>query len=71
MATWARAILLTTVLVLAPLCARATDLVVWWDEAYYPEEDKALAKLAQAFEAKTGLTMEFVRHDLSEVPRED
>jgi multiple sugar transport system substrate-binding protein len=63
-----QAIILAAALALAPLSAQAADLVVWWDEAYYPEEDKALAELAQAFEAKTGLAMEFVRHDLSEVP---
>ena len=51
-----------------PLNAQAADLVVWWDEAYYPEEDKALAELARTFEAKTGLMMELVRHDLDPAP---
>ena len=64
-----RAALLATVLILAPLGVRATDLVVWWDKAYYPEEDQALAELTQAFEAKTGLKVEFVRHDDWDVPK--
>src|SRR5690349_8463213 len=63
-----RAALLATILVLAPLGARAADLVVWWDNAFYPEEDQALAGLVQAFEAKTGLKVELVRYDGWEIP---
>src|SRR5690349_14867090 len=65
-----RAVLLAAALVLAPLGARAADLVVWWDKAFYPEEDQALAELTRAFEAKTGLKIELVRHDLWDVPKE-
>jgi multiple sugar transport system substrate-binding protein len=65
-----QAILLTTALMLAPLTARAADFVVWWDKAFYPEEEKALAELVQDFGQKTGLTMELVRHDNWEVPKE-
>jgi ABC-type glycerol-3-phosphate transport system substrate-binding protein len=63
-----RTIILSATLALAPHGARAADLVVWWDMAYYPEEDKALAELAQAFKEKTGLKIEFVRYDGWEAP---
>jgi multiple sugar transport system substrate-binding protein len=63
-----RAVLLAAALALAPLAVRAADLVVWWDKAFYPEEDRALAELAQAFEEKTGLRMKLVRHDGWEAP---
>ncbi len=65
-----RAALLATLLILAPFGARAADLVVWWDKAFHPEQDQALAELTRAFEAKTGLKIEFVRHDLWDVPKE-
>ena len=29
-------------LVLAPLGAKAADLVVWWEKGYYSEEDEAV-----------------------------
>src|SRR5690349_22180135 len=64
-----RAVVLAAALVLAPLGARAADLVVWWDKPYYPEEDQALAELVRAFEAKTGLEVEVVLHDDREVTK--
>jgi multiple sugar transport system substrate-binding protein len=64
-----RAILLAAALVLVPFGVRAADLVVWWDKAFYPEEDQALAELTQAFEAKAGLKIEFVRHEERETPK--
>ncbi len=39
-------------------------------QGLYPEEDTALAELARAFETKTGLKTEFVRHDNWETPKE-
>src|SRR3954452_10287022 len=53
-----RAVLLATALVLAPLGARAADLVVWWEEGFYPEEDEATREMMAAFEKKTGHTVE-------------
>ena len=35
---------------LAPLGARAADLVVWWEEGYYAEEDEAIREIIAAFE---------------------
>jgi hypothetical protein len=34
--------LVATGLVLAPLGARAADLVVWWEKGYYAQEDEAV-----------------------------
>ena len=56
----ARAIVLAVALVLAPLGAEAADLVVWWTEGFYPEEDAAVAELVAAFEDQTGTKVELV-----------
>ena len=39
----ARAVVLAVAIVLAPLGARAADLVVWWEKGFYPQEDEAVA----------------------------
>jgi multiple sugar transport system substrate-binding protein len=46
--------------VLAPLGARAADLVVWWEEGFNPEEDTAVRDIIAAFEQKTGRQVELV-----------
>jgi multiple sugar transport system substrate-binding protein len=61
-----RAVLLAAVLVLAPLGARGADLVVWWDEGYYAEEDEAIREIIAAFEQKTGKQVELVFHPMAE-----
>ena len=53
-----RAILLAAALVLAPLGARAADLVVWWEDEFSPGEDDAVREMMAAFEQKTGKTVE-------------
>ena len=57
-----RAVLLAAALVLAPLGARAADLVVWWEEGFNPEEDQAVREIVAAFEQKTGKQVELVFH---------
>jgi hypothetical protein len=37
----ARAVVLAVAIVLAPLGARAADLVVWWEKGFSPQEDEA------------------------------
>ena len=54
----ARAVVLAVALVLAPLGAQGADLVVWWQEAYYTEEDAAVREVIAAFEQKTGKQVE-------------
>jgi multiple sugar transport system substrate-binding protein len=55
------AIVLAAVLILAPLGARAADLVVWWEKGFYPQEDQAIREIIAAFEQKTGKQVELVR----------
>ncbi len=57
----ALAVILVAALTLVPLGVRAADLVVWWEEGFYPEEDQAVAELVAAFEAKTGKSVDLVR----------
>jgi multiple sugar transport system substrate-binding protein len=45
---------LAAVLALAPLCADAADLVVWWEKGVNPEEDAAVRETIAAFEQETG-----------------
>jgi multiple sugar transport system substrate-binding protein len=63
-----RAVLLAAVLVLAPLGARAADLVVWWDKGFYPEEDQAVREVVAAFEHKTGKQVELAVAPEAEIP---
>jgi hypothetical protein len=35
---------------MAPLVAQAADLVVWWDKAFYAQEEAALHETIAAFE---------------------
>jgi multiple sugar transport system substrate-binding protein len=53
---------------MAPLGAQAADLVVWWDEGFYPQADQALAEVVAAFEQETGKQVEVTRLPLSELP---
>ena len=45
---------------LAPLGAKAADLVVWWEEGHYAEEDEAVREIVAAFEQGTGKQVELV-----------
>ena len=64
----AHAIVLAVAIVLAPLGARAADLVVWWDEGYYAQEDEAIKEIIAAFEQETGKQVELVFHPGDELP---
>ena len=63
-----RAILLAVVLALAPISARAADLVVWWEEGFYPKESQAVREIIAAFEQETGKTVELVLYPQNELP---
>ena len=58
----ARAVVLAVALVLAPLGAKAADLVVWWEKGFDPQEDEAVAEIIAAFEQETGKQVELVQH---------
>jgi ABC-type glycerol-3-phosphate transport system substrate-binding protein len=57
-----QAVLVALTLVLAPVGAKAADLVVWWDEGFYPQEDKAVKEIIAAFEQESGKQVELVFH---------
>jgi multiple sugar transport system substrate-binding protein len=58
---WSRALVIAAVLILTPPDARAADLVVWWEEGVYPEEDEAVREIVAAFEQDTGKEVELIR----------
>jgi multiple sugar transport system substrate-binding protein len=63
-----RAAALATALAMAPPCARGADLVVWWDEGYYPQENEAVKEIIAAFEQESGKQVELVFHPGDEHP---
>ena len=65
---YAHAVIVTLALILAPLGARAADLVVWWEKGYYAQEDEALREIIAAFEQKTGKQVELVLQPQAELP---
>jgi ABC-type glycerol-3-phosphate transport system substrate-binding protein len=62
------AIVLATALVMAPLGAKAADLVVWWEKGYYDQENEAVGEIVAAFEQRTGNEVELVLLDEEELP---
>jgi multiple sugar transport system substrate-binding protein len=56
-----RGIALAAMLAMAPLSASAADLVVWWEEGVYPEEDEAVREIVAAFEEETGNQVQLIR----------
>jgi multiple sugar transport system substrate-binding protein len=64
----ARAVVLAAAIVLAPLGAKAADLVIWWEEGVNPEEDAAIVEVIGAFEQKTGQQVELVLVPQDELP---
>jgi ABC-type glycerol-3-phosphate transport system substrate-binding protein len=63
-----RDFILATLLVLVPIGAQGADLVVWWDEGYYAEEDEAVREIVAAFEQETGGEVELTFQPLDEHP---
>ena len=63
-----RAVILAAAIVMAPLGARAADLVVWWEEGYNAEEDAAVKEIIAAFEQETGKQVELVFYPMVELP---
>jgi multiple sugar transport system substrate-binding protein len=65
---WSRILVVAAAIVLAPLGAKAADLVVWWDEGFYAEEDQAVREIVAAFEQESGKKVELVQHPDNELP---
>ena len=62
-----RAVILASALILAPSGARAADLVIWWEQGYYAQEDAATREIVAAFEQKTGKQVELLQPAQDEV----
>ena len=63
-----RILVVAAVLVLAPLGARAADLVVWWEKGYYAQEDEAVRETIAAFEQAAGKHVDLVFVQQDEFP---
>jgi multiple sugar transport system substrate-binding protein len=63
-----RALALAASLVVAPLGAKAADLVVWWEKGYYAQEDEAVRETIAAFAQDTGKQVELVFQQQEELP---
>jgi multiple sugar transport system substrate-binding protein len=63
-----KAAVLATALMLAASSVWAADLVVWWDEGYYAEEDQALRDVIAAFEQESGKEVELVFLPMEALP---
>src|SRR5262245_59764300 len=61
-------VLLAAALIMAPLSARAADLVAWWDEGYYPEGHVSAREIIAAIEQDSGKQVELVFHLESKHP---
>jgi multiple sugar transport system substrate-binding protein len=61
-------ICIAAALILAPLSVQGADLVVWWEQGFYPQEDEALREIIAAFEQKTGKEVELVQPTQDELP---
>jgi multiple sugar transport system substrate-binding protein len=53
-----RIVLLAAALAMAPLGARAADLVVWWEKGFYAQENEAVREIIAAFEQGSGEAVE-------------
>jgi ABC-type glycerol-3-phosphate transport system substrate-binding protein len=64
-----RAVILAVAIVLAPLGAKAADLVVWWEKGVYAQEDEAVVESLAAFEQDSGKHAEFSFDPMEELPK--
>jgi multiple sugar transport system substrate-binding protein len=66
---YGRAVLVALALILAPLGAKATDLVVWWEQGFYPQEDAAVREMVAAFGQGSGKQVDLVFYEQAELPQ--
>ena len=66
---WSRILGLAAAVMLAPLAARAADLVVWWDKGSRPG-GRGVQEIVSAFEQETGKEVELGFHQQAEFPDE-
>jgi multiple sugar transport system substrate-binding protein len=65
---WRPILLLAAALWLVPFCARSADLVVWWEEGFYPQEDEAVREIIAAFGQETSEQVEIAFYPDAELP---
>jgi multiple sugar transport system substrate-binding protein len=58
---------LAVVLMMAPIGAKAADLVIWWEQGFYPQADEAVAEIVAAFEQETGKQIDLLQPAQDEV----
>ena len=63
-----RDFIFATLLILVPIGAQGADLVVWWDEGYYAQEDEAVREIIAAFEQETGSQVELTFQPVDDHP---
>jgi multiple sugar transport system substrate-binding protein len=63
-----RTAVLAAMFAITPVSGQAADLVIWWDEGYYPEEREAVEEIVAAFEQDTGKQVELVFYSQDELP---
>ena len=62
-----RAVVLAAAIFMAPFGTRAADLVIWWEQGFYPQEDDAVREAIAAFEQGSGAEAEHVFYSDSEL----
>jgi ABC-type glycerol-3-phosphate transport system substrate-binding protein len=65
---WLLGVLTFSTLLAVASSARAADLTIWWEEGYYPEEDKAIEAVIADFEEASGKDVELTRYPQQELP---
>ena len=56
-----RTAVLAAMLAIGPLGAKAADLVVWWEQGFYRQEDEAVRELFATFQSETGKQVKLVQ----------
>jgi len=64
------AVVLALTLTLAPFGAGAADLVVWWEQGFYPQADEAVREIVAAFEQETAKQVELVQPAEDEIMKQ-
>jgi multiple sugar transport system substrate-binding protein len=60
--------LLAAAIIMAPLGAKAADLVVWWQKEAYAQEDEALREIIAVFEQESGQRVDLILYPDEELP---
>jgi multiple sugar transport system substrate-binding protein len=63
-----RAVFLVAAIIMASFAAQAADLVVWWEQGFYPQEDEAVREIIAAFEQESGKEVEVAFYPQLELP---